>query len=245
MNSDASPLIRLQGVEKRFGNLVAVSDLSLEVRPGEVLGLLGPNGAGKSTTLRMASGYLVPDVGSVAIGGFDMLREGRRARAALGYLPEGAPGYELFSPNEFFTFVGRARGMSAGAIATRLREVEGLVDLGAHMRTPFEHLSKGYRRRVALGAALFADPPALILDEPTDGLDPNQKHALRHDLRVLAREKAILVSTHILEEVPALCDRVLVIDAGQVVFRGTPAELAELGEGSLDRAFARTTGSQR
>ena len=240
-NASESPLIQLAGVEKRFGTRPAVAGLTLEVRRGEILGLLGPNGAGKSTTLRMASGFLEPDAGSVTIGGFDLRTDGRRARAALGYLPEGAPGYELFSPREFFTFIGRARGMSTAAIASRLSQVEALVDLGAHMRTRFEHLSKGYRRRVALGAALFADPPVLLLDEPTDGLDPNQKRALRRDLRALARNKAILVSTHILEEVPALCDRLVMIDAGRVVFRGTPAELSELGAGSLDRAFASIT----
>lgn len=234
-------LIRLDGLSKAFGAVQAVQGLSLTVARGEIVGLLGPNGAGKSTSLRMAAGYLDPDVGSVHIAGLPLAGQRLAALTQLGYLAEGAPGYESLSARELLTFVGRARGFERTAINTRIAELATRLDLGTHVDTRFERLSKGFRRRVSLAAALFADPPALILDEPTDGLDPNQKRILRQDLTAIAATKAILISTHILEEVPALCDRVYVMARGRIVFHGTPLELEALGDGALDVAFERVT----
>jgi ABC-2 type transport system ATP-binding protein len=234
-------LIEASGLVRSFGARRAVAGLSLEVRQGELVGLLGPNGAGKSTALRLLAGYLDPDEGSVAIAGHPMQTERRAAQAELGYVPEGAPGYEALTPRELFAFVGRARGLTKAQLGARIETVRDFAHLDNVMEQRFENLSKGFRRRVAIAAGLLADPPVLILDEPTDGLDPNQKRALRRDLRELARTKAILISTHILEEVPALCDRVVLIADGEAVFRGTPAELEALGNGDLDRAFATVT----
>lgn len=241
MTISPAPTILIEELEKRFGSTLAVANISLSVNSGEIVCLLGPNGAGKSTTLRMAAGYIDPDAGRVAIAGLDMQRQRRAAQACLGYLAEGAPGYESLTALELFRFVGRARGMAPALVKTRMDEIIVRVDLSEHVNKRFETLSKGYRRRVSLGAALLGDPAALILDEPTDGLDPNQKRLLRRDLRELARTKAILVSTHILEEVPALADRVVVIHSGRVVFEGTPLEFADVADGSLDAAFERVT----
>ena len=234
-------LIQMDGLSKSFGAVQAVQGLSLTVARGEIVGLLGPNGAGKSTSLRMAAGYLEPDVGSVHIAGLALAGARLAALAQLGYLAEGAPGYESLSARELLTFVGRARGFGSAAIDKRIVELTARLDLGTHVDARFEQLSKGFRRRVSLAAALFADPPALILDEPTDGLDPNQKRILRQDLTAIAATKAILISTHILEEVPALCDRVYVMARGRIVFHGTPSELEALGDGALDVAFERVT----
>jgi len=250
LTSPSAPLIDLRGLAKAFGPVRAVTGVDLVVARGELVGLLGPNGAGKSTTLRMTAGFLEPDAGSAHIDGHDVSTDRLAAQRALGYLAEGAPGYEQLSARELLAFVGRARGTHKARIRERTDELVALLKLDEHVDTRFERLSKGFRRRVSLAAALFADPPALVLDEPTDGLDPNQKRALRGHLRELARTKAILVSTHILEEVPALCDRVCVMARGELVFSGTPAELAARGddpgaapgfESRLDRAFAAVT----
>lgn len=238
-----TPLILLRDIAKSFGATQAVRGLSLEVEAGEVLGLLGPNGAGKSTSLRIASGCLDPTSGSAHIAGFDLSESRLAAQARLGYLPEGAPCWEAMSPNDLFIFLGRARGLDKQHLRARSEAVVELAGLEAVRRRPFDSLSKGFRRRVALAAALLHDPPALILDEPTDGLDPNQKRGLRARIRELAEDKAIIVSTHILEEVPALCDRIVVIDHGRTVFTGTPAGFVE-GHADLDAAFAAVTASE-
>ena len=237
-------MIRIEEVAKSFGDLCAVRSVSLEVAPGEVLGLLGPNGAGKSTTLRMLTGYLAPDAGAASIDGHDITSARLRAQASLGYLPEGAPSWEGMTPRELFRFLSKVLGLARDIAATRATAATELADLGAVLDQPIDTLSKGLRRRVGLGAAVLHDPPALVLDEPTDGLDPNQKRSLRRNIRALATEqhKAIIVSTHILEEVEALCDRLVVIAAGAVVFTGTPAEFAALTEsGQLDDAFREVT----
>jgi len=240
-DSTFESLISAAGLEKRFGSITAVNAIQFDVKRGELVGLLGPNGAGKSTTLRMLAGFLDPDKGSVHIAGHSMTSQRRAAQASLGYVPEGAPGYEALTARELFAFVGRARGLNRQRFAERLDVVAQLARLDGRLDQRFENLSKGFRRRVAIAAGLLADPDVLILDEPTDGLDPNQKRGLRRDLRALAKTKAILISTHILEEVPALCDRVIVIDAGRVVFTGTPAEFAASGDGNLDAAFQKVT----
>ena len=234
------PELELRTVAKAFAGRPAVRGLSLALERGEVVGLLGPNGAGKTTTLRMASGCLLPDSGEVLVGGRPMASERLAAQARIGYLPEGAPGWEAMNADGLFTFLGRARGLKGSRLRTRIEAAVELADLDEVRGAPFDSLSKGFRRRVALGAALLHDPPVLLLDEPTDGLDPNQKRGLRARIRELAQDKAIVVSTHILEEVPLVCDRVVLIDRGRVVFRGTPPELAT-GHADLDAAFAAHT----
>ena len=238
--TDPPPELELRGVAKAYGDLTAVADLGLSVRAGEVVGLLGPNGAGKTTSLRMAAGTLAPDRGAVLVGGHDLARARRAGAARTGYLPEGAPGWDGLAADGLLTFLGRARGLSGAALDARVEAAVELADLDAFRARPFDRLSKGQRRRVALGAALLHDPPLLLLDEPTDGLDPNQKRGLRARIRELGREKAIVVSTHILEEVPLLCDRVVLLDRGRAVFDGTPDQLVA-GHADLDAAFAART----
>ena len=237
-------MIQIQEVAKSFGPLCAVSSVSLEVAPGEVLGLLGPNGAGKSTTLRMLTGFLAPDAGTASIDGHDIREARLRAQASLGYLPEGAPSWEGMTPRELFRFLSKVHGLSGDVATGRAAAATKLADLRDVLDQPIDTLSKGLRRRVGLGAAVLHDPPALVLDEPTDGLDPNQKRNLRRNIRALATDqhKAIIVSTHILEEVGALCDRLVVIAKGAVVFTGKPSEFAALtASGQLDDAFRQVT----
>ncbi|MDG1499984.1 MAG: ABC transporter ATP-binding protein [Planctomycetota bacterium] len=237
-------MIQIQEVAKNFGALCAVGSVSLEVAPGEVLGLLGPNGAGKSTTLRMLTGFLAPDAGTASIDGHDIREDRLRAQACLGYLPEGAPSWEAMTPRELFRFLSKVHGLAGDVAIARAAAATELADLNAVLDQPIDTLSKGLRRRVGLGAAVLHDPPALVLDEPTDGLDPNQKRNLRRNIRALATDqhKAIIVSTHILEEVSALCDRLVVIAKGAVVFTGKPSEFAALtASGQLDAAFRQVT----
>jgi ABC-2 type transport system ATP-binding protein len=219
-------MIRAEHLHRRFGPVVAVADVSLEVGRGEVVGLLGPNGAGKSTLLRMLAGYLEPDGGTATLTGIDVRRRPIAARRQLGYLPEGAPLYPEMTPAGFLGFiagmhglVGRARRAAVAAAAER-------VELGPVLHRPIEVLSKGYRRRTALAGALLPDPPILILDEPTDGLDPNQKQQMHDTIREMGRDKAILVSTHVLEEVEAMCGRAIILAAGRIRADDTPAALA-------------------
>jgi len=235
-------MLQIRNLSKSFSGRRAVDRVSFEVAKGEVLGFLGPNGAGKSTTMRMIAGALLPDTGEATIGGHSILSARRDAQGELGFLPEGAPLYDDMTPPQFLTFIGRARGMPAGprhdaidrVIAdTRIADVTG-KQIGA--------LSKGYRRRVGLAGALLHDPSVLVLDEPTDGLDPNQKRTVRALIRRMAATKAILISTHSLEEVPAVCTRVLVVDHGRIVSDAAPEALAE-GR-SLEQAFADLTDGQ-
>lgn len=246
-SSDNSPMIEIDDVAKSFGGLKAVLAVSLHVKSGEVLGLLGPNGAGKSTTLRMLSGFLAPDTGTARIAGHDIQQARLLAQASLGYLPEGAPSWQGMTPTELFAFLAGVHKLHGDAFDTRRAAVTRLAELDDILDQKIETLSKGLRRRVGLAAALLHDPPALVLDEPTDGLDPNQKRNLRKHIRDLAEQhgKAIMVSTHILEEVDALCDRIVVIDVGAVVFTGTPLEFAQLTpSGALDDAFRSITKSR-
>lgn len=237
-------MLELVELRKCFGSLVAVDRVTLRVEPGEVLGFLGPNGAGKSTTMRMATGFLAPTDGTARIGGHDIRTDRIPAQRLIGYLPEGAPAYPDMTPEAFFHFVGRARTMNRRERLTRIAHVRELVGLEGVMRQPIETLSKGYRRRVGLAQALLHDPPILILDEPTDGLDPNQKHEVRKLIRELGDSKAIVLSTHILEEVDPVCTRAVVIARGCIVSDGTPAELRALSPtGSIDEAFRTLTTS--
>ncbi|MEM8712656.1 MAG: ABC transporter ATP-binding protein [Planctomycetota bacterium] len=220
-------MIEIRNLTKRFGAFEAVKDLSFQVKPGEVLGFLGPNGAGKSTTMKMVTGFLPPSEGTVIVCGHDVLESPRAAKAKIGYLPEGAPLYPDMTPRSMMKFVGAARGMSRGRIAERMQEVTRLVDLGAVLDQKIETLSKGFKRRVGLALAILHDPDVLILDEPTDGLDPNQKHEVRQLIRSMAKGKVIVLSTHILEEVEAVCTRAMIVSAGKKCFDGTPRDLRE------------------
>jgi ABC-2 type transport system ATP-binding protein len=207
---------------KRYGNLVAVDNLSFDVGAGEVLGFLGPNGAGKSTTMKMLTGFLAPTSGTATINGHDIVEDSLQARRCIGYLPEGAPAYGEMTVRKFLEFVARARGFEGrNALQVAGRAIERL-NLSAVTGQPVETLSKGFKRRVGLAQAILHDPQVLILDEPTDGLDPNQKHEVRHLIREMSHDKIIVISTHILEEVAALCNRAMIISDGRLVVDDTP-----------------------
>jgi len=240
-------MIEIQHLTKRFGPLTAVSDLSLTVRPGEVLGFLGPNGAGKSTTMKMVAGYLAPDAGSVSICGHDIVSDTIAAQKKLGYLPEGAPAYGEMTPRQFLHFIAQVRELEGEAAKAATDRAIAGTELKAVLDQPIETLSKGFRRRVGLAQAILHDPEVLIMDEPTDGLDPNQKHAVRGLIRGMAKDKTIIVSTHLLEEVEAICTRAVIIDRGRIVIDATPAELAARApSGRLDDVFRQlTTGDTR
>lgn len=218
-------MIELDGLVKRFGSLTAVDGISLDVKKGEVLGFLGPNGAGKSTTMKMVTGYLTPSEGRVSICGHDMATAPLEARSAIGYLPEGAPAYGEMTPHQFLVFNARARGFRGEARKSAVATAVSRTQLTKVLDQPIQTLSKGFQRRVGLAAAILHNPPVLIMDEPTDGLDPNQKFAVRRLIASMAKEKAIIISTHILEEVDAVCTRAVIIDNGKVVADGSPAEL--------------------
>lgn len=231
-------------LEKQFGPKRAVNSVSFTLERGEVLGFLGPNGAGKTTTMRMLAGCLEPDGGTASIAGHDCVQSRLQAQARLGFLPEGAPAYPAMTPRGFVRFGLRARGFGAEALnrATNLALEKARLDAEADQ--PIGTLSKGYKRRAALAAAIAHDPAVLILDEPTDGLDPNQKDGIRALIREMAPEKAIIISTHILEEVPAVCSRAIIIDSGHVCFDGTPRELSSTAEdGRIETAFRTLTRS--
>ena len=218
-------MIEIKGLTKKFGPITAVAGLDLSVGKGEVLGFLGPNGAGKSTTMKMVTGYLVPDGGRVEICGYDVENEPLPAQKAIGYLPEGAPAYGDMTPRQFLGFIASVRGFSGSDAKARIESSVSRTELDPVLDQPIETLSKGFKRRVGLAQAILHDPPVLIMDEPTDGLDPNQKHAVRGLLKAMAPEKAIIISTHLLEEVEAICTRAVIIDRGRVVADGTPAQL--------------------
>ena len=220
-----TPKIEARSLRRTFGPIVAVDDISFEVLSGEVLGFLGPNGAGKSTTMRMLTGYLAPDRGEVSICGIDLARHPVRAKGSIGYLPEGAPLYPEMTPSSILDFAARARGLDAARRASRLGEVAEIVHLKEVWKQPIETLSKGYKRRVGLALSIIHDPPVLVLDEPTDGLDPNQKMEVRQLVRDMAHHKAIIISTHILEEVHSVCTRAVIISRGRIVADATPSQL--------------------
>lgn len=218
-------LIEADGLRKTFGAITAVDGISLAVNKGEVLGFLGPNGAGKSTTMKMIAGFLEPDAGTASVGGFDVQSHPKAAKALLGYLPEGAPAYGDMSVGTFLAFIAEVRGFRGDDINTRVAAASARAGLGAVIDQRIETLSKGYKRRVGIAQAILHDPPVLIMDEPTDGLDPNQKHHVRSLIREMAATKAIIVSTHILEEVEAVCSRAVIINEGRIVADGTAESL--------------------
>ena len=218
-------MIEVDGLTKRYGALVAVDELRFSVKPGEVLALLGPNGAGKSTTMKMIAGFLAPDAGRVRVAGHDVSGDGLAARRALGYLPEGAPGYGEMEVAHFLGFVADVHGLEGSRRRERIGFAMERLQLASVRRQPLDTLSKGFRRRVGFAAAILHDPPVLMLDEPTDGLDPNQKHEVRGLINELSRERTILLSTHLLEEVEAIATRALVMASGRLRADDTPAAL--------------------
>jgi ABC-2 type transport system ATP-binding protein len=218
-------LLALEGLSKRFGAITAVDGIGFSVGRGEVLGFLGPNGAGKSTTMRMIAGYLPPDSGSIAVCGLDVARQPLEVKRRLGYLPEGAPTYGDMTPSSIMSFVADVRRFSRTDKRRRIAAMVERLQLGTVLHQPIETLSKGFKRRVGLALALLHEPDVLILDEPTDGLDPNQKHEVRALLAELAADRAIIISTHILEEVEAICGRAIIIARGRIVVDARPADL--------------------
>jgi len=219
-------MIRTEHLSKRYESLIAVDDVSFEVAPGEVLGFLGPNGAGKTTTMRMLAGFVTPSGGRASICGHDVVSDSLAAKAALGYLPEGAPTYGEMTVESFLQFIADLRRLEGERRRVRLNHAIERLQLAAVLQQTIETLSKGFRRRVGLAQAILHDTPVLILDEPTDGLDPNRKHEVRTLIEEMARDKIIVISTHVLEEVEALCTRAIIIAKGRIVADDTPLALA-------------------
>ncbi len=218
-------MIEAQSLCKSYGNFTAVDDLSFSVEPGQVLGFLGPNGAGKSTTMKMLTGFLTPSSGTALINGIDVTENSVAALHHIGYLPEGAPSYGEMTVQQFLTFVARARLIETRLLADSVARAIGKLNLAAVKHQPIETLSKGFKRRVGLAQAIIHDPQILILDEPTDGLDPNQKYEVRRLIQEMAQDKIIVISTHILEEVEAVCNRVMIISDGRLLADDTPRGL--------------------
>ena len=237
-------MISVAQLTKDYGRYRAVNAVSFTVQPGDVLGFLGPNGAGKSTTMKMVTGFLTPTSGTASIGGHDIQKDPLAAKRLIGYLPESGPLYPEMTVIEFLRFVGQVRGLQGANLTAALDRVIASCFLGEVRHQIIETLSKGFRQRVGMAQAILHDPPVLILDEPTDGLDPNQKREVRQLIASMGKSKAILVSTHILEEVDAMCNRVIIIDRGQVVVDETPAELAARHPGApLDEVFRQLTAA--
>lgn len=237
-------MIEVNNLTKRFGHKVAVDNLSFSVKKGEVLGFLGPNGAGKSTTMRMVTGFLPVTSGEIEIGGVSVTAKPQEAKQKIGYLPESAPLYNDMTVSGFLKFCASMRGLTG---MSRQEAVEKAIEtcfLESVAHQSIDTLSKGYRHRTCLAQSILHDPEVLILDEPTDGLDPNQKREVRKLIRNLGKEKAILFSTHILEEVTEACTRAVIVDQGTIVADGTPAELTEQGGGSLYDLFHKVTTSE-
>ena len=218
-------LINAKNLKKSFDQFIAVDKINLQVDRGEVVGFLGPNGAGKSTTMKMLTGFLEPDDGEIFINGIDLKSNPLKAKEYIGYLPEGAPSYSDMIVSDFLSFIGKMRGLSNKKLSNRLEEMADQINLKEMWDRPVETLSKGFKRRVGIAQALIHDPDILILDEPTDGLDPNQKHEMRNLIKKISKNKAIVISTHILEEVEAVCSRAIIIANGKLLANDTPQNL--------------------
>ena len=207
-------MICVKNLSKSFDKFVAVNNLTFDIKPGDVVGFLGPNGAGKSTTMKMLTGFLTPTDGEIRIADMAMDQSTKAIQKKIGYLPEGAPAYGDMTPLQFLNFIAQVRGLKGQAKKDRINEVIRQVELQDVLDRSIENLSKGFKRRVGLAQAILHDPEILILDEPTDGLDPNQKHQVRELIQNLSKDKIVIISTHILEEVTAVCNRVMIIAAG-------------------------------
>ena len=237
-------LIAIEGLTKRFGPLTAVSDVSLTVGRGDVVGFLGPNGAGKSTAMRMVAGFIAPTAGRSLVCGYDVGDFPILAKQCIGYLPEGAPLYGDMTVEKFLDFIAQARGLTRSEKKQKLVTAIEKLEIGDVLAQHVETLSKGFKRRVGLAQAIIHDPQVLILDEPTDGLDPNQKHRVRNLIHDMAANKAIIISTHILEEVEAVCNRAAIINKGRLIFDDTPGALlksSSSGSKTLEDVFRELT----
>src|SRR5262245_61038213 len=223
-------MIKIENLVKTFGAKRAVDDISFTVERGEVLGFLGPNGAGKSTTMRMVTGFMPPTSGRITVGGHDVVESPLEAKRLIGYLPENAASYPDMTVQGFLNFTAELRGLQGEARKKAVHRVVDLCFLDAVLHQSIDTLSKGYRHRTCLAQALIHDPEVLIMDEPTDGLDPNQKHQVRNLIRELGKTKTIIFSTHILEEVDAACTRAIIIDRGRIVANGTPEALRGMSD---------------
>ncbi len=234
-------MIVIDGLTKHFGPFTAVDRIGFSVEKGEVLGFLGPNGAGKSTTMKMITGFLAPSAGSARVCGHDIVTDTLAAQRTIGYLPEGAPAYGDMTPRGFLRFIARVRRLSGTDAEKAIDRAVEATELGGVLEQPIDTLSKGFRRRVGLAQSILHDPPVLIMDEPTDGLDPNQKFEVRKLIARMSAEKAIVISTHILEEVDAICTRALIIDRGRVVADGA----ARGADGALALSQRRVADAER
>jgi ABC-2 type transport system ATP-binding protein len=223
-------MIKVHNLAKAFGTKRAVDGISFSVERGEVLGFLGPNGAGKSTTMRMITGFIPPTEGTITVGGFDIVENSIQARRLIGYLPENAPAYTDMTVLGFLNFAAEIRGLRGEAKKKAVARAIEMCFLESVMHQSVETLSKGYRHRTCFAQSIIHDPDVLVLDEPTDGLDPNQKHEVRGLIRRMGEKKAIIFSTHILEEVDAACSRAIIIDRGKIVANGTPLQLRQKSE---------------
>ncbi|QDT05560.1 putative ABC transporter ATP-binding protein YxlF [Rubripirellula lacrimiformis] len=239
----ARPMIEAEGLSKFYGPFAAARDVTFSVREGELVAFLGPNGAGKSTTMKMLTGYIAPSEGTARIAGHNMMENRIEGSRHLGYLPENGPLYPEMTPLTMLEFFADARGMSKTLKKDRIEKVVDICDLSSVMYKAISKLSKGFKQRVGMSQALLHEPDVLILDEPTAGLDPNQIRGVRETMRRLSETKTILLSTHILQEVEAMADRVVMINEGRVVYDGDVAKLREIGSGDLDDAFHNLTTS--
>jgi ABC-2 type transport system ATP-binding protein len=242
--TDSPVMIQAEKLCKVYGGFQALKDVSFSIPRGQVTAFLGPNGAGKTTTMKILSGFLSPSSGVARVAGFDVSTDRLAAAEKLGYLPENGPLYLDMTPLALLRFFGEARGMGPNRLAERIEAVTTLLSLKSVLEKPIQKLSKGYRQRCGMAQALLHEPDVLIMDEPTSGLDPNQIRDVRATIRELGKSKTVLLSTHILQEVEAVADRVLFIHAGQIVFDGTPAEMKTRGP-SLDDVFYQLTGAAK
>jgi len=234
-------MISIKELRRSFGSIVAVDSVSFEVQKGEVLGFLGPNGAGKSTVMRMVACFLKPDRGTATVCGYDIIKNPLEVRKSIGYLAENVPAYNDMTVGSFLKFICDTREITGGDRRKALDRIVPMCSIGSVYHQTIETLSKGYKRRVGLAQALIHDPQVLILDEPTDGLDPNQKHEVRQLISKMAKEKCIVISTHILEEVEAICDRTIIIARGRILADSTPEKLRREYNCSLDEVFRKIT----
>jgi len=238
-------MIEIEHLVKKFGQLTAVDDISFTVGSGEVLGFLGPNGAGKSTTMKMVTGFLAPTSGSIKVCGFPVVGDAREAKEKIGYLPEGAPCYGEMTPYQFLQFIADVRNLKGDIRKQRIKTVIEQLHLQKVINRPIDTLSKGFKRRVGLSQAILHDPQVLVLDEPTDGLDPNQKFEVRELIKSMAKDKIVVISTHILEEVEAVCTRAIIIANGKIVADETPQELLSRSpSGRMDDVFRDITSAE-
>lgn len=238
-------MIDVKQLKRSFGPITAVDGISFQAKKGDVLGFLGPNGAGKSTAMKMLACFLSPDSGDATICGYSILTNPLEVRRNLGYLAENAPAYNEMTVAGFLNFVCDARQIYGSARKKAIDRIVPLCSIESVYHQTIDTLSKGYRRRVGLAQALIHDPQVLILDEPTDGLDPNQKHEVRQLINKMAKDKCIIVSTHILEEVEQVCNRTIIIARGKILVDSTPKALVDQHKCSLDEIFRKITSTKK